>query len=157
MMVMTNGNCICPKHLESERIQLYPISKWDEMNRDMNIWYLIVCKEGEQSIGKIGMVHCHPKWKNTQLQIVIQNKEKRGKGYGTEALKLLEKYIFDVLAYQRIAVQITDSNKEAIQFFKKAGYKLEGVQEQGYFYNDRFYDVILFRLLWKEYMKQNFL
>ena len=61
----------------------------------------------------------------------------------------------NVLAYQRIAVQITDSNKEAIQFLKSR-LQIGGVQEQGYFYNDRFYDVILFRLLWKEYMKQNF-
>lgn len=156
-MVMTNGNCICPKHLESERIQLYPIPKWDERSWDINLWYLIVCKEEEEPIGRIGMVHCHPEWKNTQLQIIIQNEEKRGKGYGMEALELLEKHIFDVLAYQRIAVQITDYNKRAIQFFKKAGYKLEGVQEQGYFYKDKFYDVILLRLLWKEYRKQNFL
>lgn len=156
-MVMANGNCICPKHLESERIQLYPIPKWDERSWDINLWYLIGCKEEEEPIGRIGMVHCHPEWKNTQLQIIIQDEEKRGKGYGMEALELLEKHIFDVLAYQRIAVQITDYNKRAIQFFKKAGYKLEGVQEQGYFYKDKFYDVILLRLLWKEYRKQNFL
>ncbi len=153
MTAMVNDKCICGKYLESERIQLCPISKGEAIN----VWCLIVCKEEAQPIGRIGMVHCHPEWKNTQLQIVIHNEEKRGKGYGMEALELLEKYIFDVLAYQRISVQITDFNKKAIRFFKKAGYKLEGVQEQGYFYKDKFYDIILLRLLWKEYYEAKFL
>lgn len=140
------------EYLESERIELYPLPKGDRSDSDINAWYVIVSKEGNLPIGRIGIVHCHPEWKNTRLQIVIQDEEKRGQGYGMEALRLVEQYIFDILAYQRIAVRIADFNKGAVQFFKKAGYKLEGVQEQGCFYNDQFYDVILLRLLRDEYV-----
>ena len=51
-------------------------------------------------------------------------------------------------------MRIAAFNEGAVQFFKKAGYKLEGVQEQGCFYNDRFYDVILLRLLRDEYFSK---
>lgn len=141
------------EHLESERIILYPLSDW-EITDGENTWYTIVCKKDNLPIGRIGMVHRHPEWKNTQLQIVIQDEEKRGEGYGLEALELVEKYIFDTLAYQRIAVRIAAFNKAAVCFFKKAGYKLEGVQELGCFYNDKYYDVILLRLLRNEYVNR---
>ena len=41
----------------------------------------------------------------------------------------MEQYIFERLAYQRIAVRISEWNQDAVHFFKKDGYKLEGVQE----------------------------
>ena len=142
------------KHLESERIELFPLPKGDTTNSDIGAWYVIVSKEGSLPIGRIGIVHCHPEWRHTRLQIVIQDEEKRRQGYGMEALRLVEQYLFDILAYQRIAVRIAAFTEGAVQFFKKAGYKLEGVQEQGCFYNDRFYDVILLRLLRDEYFSK---
>lgn len=142
------------EQLESERIILYPLADWEKTDGDMNTWYTIVSREDNLAIGRIGMVHHHPEWKNTQLQIIIQDEEKRREGYGLEALELVEKYIFDTLEYQRIAVRIAAFNKAAVCFFKKAGYKLEGVQELGCFYNDKYYDVILLRLLRSEYVNR---
>lgn len=151
---------ICTKkleliHLESERLELIPLSRGDMTDSDAGAWYVIASKEDSLPIGRIGIVHCHPEWKHTRLQIVIQDGKKRRQGYGMEALHLVEQYLFDVLAYQRIAVRIADFNEGAVQFFKRAGYKLEGVQEQGCFYNDRFYDVILLRLLRDEYFAKS--
>ena len=150
----TNNGYYNLEHLESERIILYPLSDGEVTDGDTNTWYIIVNKADNLPIGRIGMVHRHPEWKNTRLQIIIQDEEKRGEGYGLEALELLEKYIFDILAYQRIAVRIAGFNKAAVRFFKKAGYKLEGVQELGCLYNDKYYDVILLRLLRNEYVNR---
>ncbi len=140
--------------LDSDRIQLYPLPEGERTDGESSVWYVIVCKEGNLPIGRIGIVHCHPEWKNTRLQIVIQDVEKRRQGYGMEALRVVEWLLFDTLAYQRIAVRIAAFNNDAVQFFKKAGYKLEGVQEQGCLYNNRFYDVILLRLLRDEYFRK---
>ena len=142
------------EHLESERIVLIPFSEQIVTDDNIDTWYIIVDKDSHVSIGMIGMVHQHPQWKNTGLWIMITDEENRSEGYGLEALALMEKYIFDILVYQRIAVRIADCNQTAIRFFKKAGYKLEGVEESGYFDNDQYHDVILLRLLRKEYMSR---
>lgn len=154
-MTNTNNNkSIHYKYLEAERIVLLPLSEHSVTDDGMDTWYAIVDKENRAPVGMIGMVHCHPEWKNTGLWIVIPDEHNRREGYGLEALRLVEQYIFDSLAYQRIGVRIADCNQAAVQFFKKAGYKLEGVQELGYFQDDQYYDVILLRLLRKEYINR---
>ncbi len=142
------------KYLESERIVLLPLSQHIVMDDGIDTWYAIVDKENSVPIGMVGIVHQHPEWRNTGLWITIPDGHNRGEGYGLEALELVEEYIFDSLAYQRIAVRIADCNQAAVAFFKKAGYKLEGVQELGYFHDDQYYDVILLRLLRKEYQNR---
>lgn len=142
------------KYLEAERIVLLPISEHTVTDDGIDTWYAIVDKESRAPIGMVGMVHRHPEWRNTGLWIVIPDEQNRREGYGLEALERIEKYIFDSLAYQRIAVRIADCNQAAVAFFKKAGYKLEGVQELGYFHDDQYYDVILLRLLRKEYLNR---
>lgn len=154
-MTDTNNNkCFDINYFEAERIILLPLSEQTVTDDGMDIWYAIVDKENRAPIGMIGMVHRHPEWKNTGLWIVISDEQNRREGYGLEALGLVEKYIFDSLAYQRIAVRIADCNQAAVQFFKKAGYKLEGVQELGYLHDNRYYDIILLRLLRKEYLNR---
>lgn len=154
-MTDTNNNkCFDINCFEAERVILLPLSEHTVTDDGMDIWYAIVDKENRAPIGMIGMVHRHPEWKNTGLWIVISDEQNRREGYGLEALGLVEKYIFDSLAYQRIAVRIADCNQAAVQFFKKAGYKLEGVQELGYLHDDQYYDVILLRLLRKEYLSR---
>lgn len=140
--------------LESERIVLHPLPIQEPAEDGEGRWYTIIEKNDNAPIGSIGMVRCHPQWYNTGLQLVIADEKYRREGYALEALELLERYIFHTLAYQRIAVRIIDFNKPAIRLFKKAGYKLEGVQEQGCYHDGRYYDFILLRLLRDEYLQR---
>ncbi len=150
-MTDTGSNqSFCPERLEAERVVLLPLSDHCMTDDSMDIWYAIIDKEGHTSIGMIGMVRRHPEWKNTGLWIVIPDEQNRREGYGMEALGLMERYIFDSLEYQRIAVQIAEYDQDTVCFFKKAGYKLEGVQELGYFCDGMYCDLILLRLLRKE-------
>ena len=152
-MTDTNNNqSIYLEYLEAERIILIPLSEHRMTDDGIDIWYAIVDKENRAPIGMIGMVHRHPEWKNTGLWIVIPDERNRREGYGLEALGLMERYIFDSLEYQRIAVQIAEYDQDTVCFFKKAGYKLEGVQELGYFCDGMYCDLILLRLLRKEYI-----
>lgn len=141
--------------LESDRVLLRPFLEHEIADEGGSEWYTIIDKKGHAIIGSIGMVQRRPEWGNTSLQISILNEEKRGEGYGLEALELLEKYIFDTLAYHRIAVKMPEFNEAAIGFFKKAGYKLEGVEEQGGCRGNWYYDIIRMRLLRNEYVKRS--
>ena len=54
------------------------------------------------------------------------SKNSSGKGYGTEALQLIIRYVFDTLNLDRIIDFITSSNKAAIRSNLKAGMVVEG-------------------------------
>ena len=68
------------KHLESERIELFPLPKGDTTNSDIGAWYVIVSKEGSLPIGRIGIVHCHPEWRHTlpALFLILNHNLKAG-------------------------------------------------------------------------------
>lgn len=152
-MTDTNNNqTIYQESLEAERIVMIPLPGHSVTNDGINTWYAIIDKTSRAPIGMIGMVHQRPEWRNTGLCIMIPDERNRGEGYGLEALEVMERYIFESLAYRRIAVQIAECNQAAVHFFKKAGYKLEGVLELGYFHDNQYCDIILLRLLQKEYM-----
>jgi RimJ/RimL family protein N-acetyltransferase len=94
-----------------------------------------------------------PAWRTTDLTIIIPDKANQGKGYGRETICLLMDYAFGYLNYNRISIGVVGFNTNAIEFYKKVGFKQEGIQEQGYYYNYRYYDFIMMRILRDEFLK----
>lgn len=118
-----------------------------------SVWFAIVCKESGTVIGETGLLRMFPAWRTTDLTIIIPEGKNQGKGYGTEAINLLMDYAFGSLAYNRIAIGVVGFNAAALSFYKKVGFKQEGVQEQGYYYNYRYYDFVMMRILREEFMR----
>ncbi|QSX06456.1 GNAT family N-acetyltransferase [Sedimentibacter sp. zth1] len=115
-------------------------------------WYTVVDKETGRVIGETGLLRMFPKWATTDLTIIIPNPEDYGKGYGTETINLMFDLAFTKLNFNRIAIGVVGFNHSALSFYKKVGFKQEGIQEQGYFYDGEFSDFIMMRLLKSEYL-----
>ncbi len=64
----------------------------------------------------------------------IGDKEDRGKGYGTESLKLLIKYCFEILNAESLCSGIFEFNEVSIKFAKKAGYSVADKYRNAYYY-----------------------
>lgn len=118
-----------------------------------SVWFAVVRKDNNTVIGETGLLRMFPAWRTTDLTIIIPGKENQGKGYGTETINLLMDYAFGYLSYNRISIGVVDFNKSALQFYKKIGFKQEGIQEQGYYYNYKYYDFIMMRILKEEFIK----
>ena len=43
-------------------------------------------------------------------------------------------------------------NEAALAFYEKIGFRREGIQQQGYYYNFQYHDFVMMRLLRQEYM-----
>ena len=65
----------------------------------------------------------------------------QGRGYGTEALRLLLRYAFDIRGSHRVVVQTLDSNEGMNWAALKAGMQLEGVERQAHWHEGRWRDV----------------
>lgn len=118
------------------------------------IWFSVVLKEDNRLIGEAGLLRMFHPWKTTDLALIIGEKDCWGKGYGTEAIKLLLDYAFGYLSFHRVAVGVVGFNKRALQFYEKVGFKKEGIQRDGYYYNHRYHDFIMMSILEDEFRKK---
>jgi len=89
-----------------------------------------------------------------EFGIVIGDKEEWGKGYGTEATKLMLEYGFTVLKLHRIQLLVLDFNKRALIMYRKLGFVREGIQREARIVNDKWHDIIMMSMLEKEFQRK---
>ncbi len=113
--------------------------------------FIIAHKDTEEYIGQIDLVKID--WINRigTLGIVIGNQEKLGKGYGAEAMKLLQDFAFNRLNLHKLELKVADYNERAIRCYKKCGFKEEGRIRENYFINGKYTDTLCMGILKREY------
>ena len=114
-------------------------------------WFVIVVKENDRVIGETGLLRMFPAWRTTDISIIIGEKDAWGKGYGTEAILLLLDYAFRCLNFHRVAIGVVAFNEKAIHFWEKVGFKKEGIQRDGYYYNHKHHDFVMMSILEDEF------
>jgi len=118
---------------------------------DQRVWFIIALQEDDRVIGEAGLLRMFPAWRTTDLSIIIGERETWGKGYGTEAINLLLDYAFGYLNFHRVAIGVVCLNEAALGFYEKVGFRKEGVQREGYYYNHAYYDFVMMSILEDEY------
>ena len=125
----------------------------DRINRPENIsedWYAITNLSG-RIIGETGFLRMWSHWQCTDMSMIIPNPDDQGKGYGFEAGRLMIDRAFQHYGFNRISIGVVELNTMAVKYWTRLGFKEEGIQEQGYFYNGKYSNFIMMRLLRSEY------
>lgn len=117
------------------------------------VWFAVVLKRGNRVIGEVGLLRMFRPWRCTDMSIIIGEKNTWGKGYGTEAGRLLLKYAFEQLKFHRVSIGVVGFNDRAIRFWKSLGFKKEGVQKDGYYCDNEFSDFVMMSILEDEYRR----
>ena len=115
-----------------------------------SVWYTITDLDGN-IIGETGLLRMWPAWHCTDLSIIIPDPEMQHKGYGTEAIRIMLDMAFHQYDMNRVAIGVVGLNTGALAFYRKTGFRQEGIQEQGYFYNNEYSDFIMMRILRSEW------
>jgi len=118
---------------------------------DQRIWFAIVLKENDAVVGECGLLRMFYAWKTTDLTMIIGERDAQGKGYGSEAMRLLLDYAFGCLGFHRVALGVAGFNEDAIRFYERHGFKREGIQREGYYYNHKYHDFVMMSILEEEY------
>lgn len=94
-------------------------------------------------------------WKNRKavIGIFIGDKEYWSKGYGSDAINTLVKFIFEEINVNKIALCVYSFNERAIKCYEKCGFTREGVLREELFRQGKYHDEILMSLLRREYYK----
>jgi RimJ/RimL family protein N-acetyltransferase len=92
-------------------------------------------------------------WRNRSavVGIVIGDKSLWGKGYGTDAMRVLMRMAFDKMNLHRLGLHVFDYNTRAIASYEKCGFKREGVLREDHFARGKYHDTILMAILESEY------
>lgn len=86
--------------------------------------------------------------------IFIGNKNYWGKGYGTDAMNTLVKFIFEQMNINKVKLNVFDFNKRAKKCYEKCGFKVEGVLRQELFRDGKYCDEYVMGMLFEEWKEK---
>ncbi len=113
--------------------------------------YAIVTLESDELIGSCGLVDVDYLNRTCEVGIFIGNKEYWGKGYGTEALKLLISYGINYLNLNNFMLKVYSYNERAIKSYRKIGFREMGRRRKSVIIEGKEYDTIYMDLLAEEF------
>ena len=84
--------------------------------------------------------------------IGIGETDYRGKGYGTDAMRLILRYAFEALHLRRVSLDVFEYNQRAYRSYIKAGFVEEGRARQYLHRDGRRWDLIYMGILREEWL-----
>ncbi|HQV63828.1 MAG TPA: GNAT family protein, partial [Anaerolineales bacterium] len=93
--------------------------------------------------------------RNAFVGIGINNREDWGKGYGTEAMKLMLQFAFTEVNLYRVTLTVFEYNPRAIRSYEKAGFRHEGRLRGALLKDGKRWDVLYMGILCDDWMKLN--
>jgi RimJ/RimL family protein N-acetyltransferase len=120
--------------LDTDPSRLLSAKKWKEwLDKDLEkessdeIFFAIRTLESDLVIGFIGLFELFKQHGDTLVAIALGERDYWGKGYGTDAMKIMLRYAFDELNLRRVGLIVFEYNPRAIRSYEKAGFVPEGI------------------------------
>jgi len=124
-----------------------------EQQKNDELFFLIRTLEEDLTIGLIGLDGIQWVHGDAWVGIGLGEREYWGKGYGTDAMRILLRYAFEELNLHRLSLSVFEYNSRAIRSYEKVGFVIEGRARQFLNRDRRRYDMIFMGILrdeWKE-------
>ena len=113
-----------------------------------------------KSLKPIGRIHLwaieerHRHHRNTNIGISIAS-EYQGKGYGSEAIKWILNWAFQMAGLHRVGIGGFSYNPGALKLYDRLGFVYEGREREAVWYDGRWHDHIFFGMLEGEWWARN--
>jgi RimJ/RimL family protein N-acetyltransferase len=119
-----------------------------------NLGFAVVKLDGAvELIGQISLAGLRPKSRCATLGIAL-GREFLGRGYGSDAMRVIVDYGFRELGLHRIQLGVVPFNPAGIRAYQKAGFTEEGRLRESVLHDGRWYDEILMAILDHEWAAQ---
>jgi len=100
--------------------------------------------------GTINTHHCDRRNGTFEYGVAIRREHWR-KGYATEAIRLVLRYFFDDLGYQKVNVHIYDFNAGSVELHRRLGFREEGRLRRMGYAEGSYFDWIVMGMTREEY------
>ncbi|HRJ55607.1 MAG TPA: GNAT family protein [Anaerolineales bacterium] len=121
---------VVPTQLWSEKKIKEYVEGWKESETSYR--FAICPLEEEKFIGMVSLWVSSWNHGEAWLGIYIGEREYWGKGYGTDAMRLIVQYGFTELNLRRISLGLHAFNERALKSYLKVGFQMEGCERGGF-------------------------
>jgi RimJ/RimL family protein N-acetyltransferase len=111
----------------------------------------IVLRADDRLIGGTGLHRVDLRNRHASFGISIGDKSCWGKGYGTEATRLIVRHAFETLNLNRVWLHVYEYNERALKVYQKVGFRIEGRLRQDIFCEGRYWDTFVMAVLREEW------
>ena len=105
-----------------------------------NVMFAIIEKETDKHIGNIKLGPINWVIRLASLGIMIGDKGCWGKGYASEAIRLVVDYAFKRLNLHKVTAGIAAIHEASVKAFQKAGFVVEGTAKSQFFLDGEYCD-----------------
>jgi len=117
---------------------------------DRQLRLIIEDKASDKPLGAVDLFDCDFKNKRAGIGILIANSEDRGKGLGSECLKIIIDYVFNTLTLHQLYCNVLMDNPKSLALFEKHGFKKTGMKKDWVFHEANFVDECTMQLINEE-------
>ena len=118
---------------------------------EQGVGLAVVRRDGDRLLGTIGLKPIEWRNRHAGFGLVLGDKAEWGKGYATEATRLMVGYAFETLNLNRVWLHVHENNPAGIRAYEKVGFKTEGVLRQDLFKAGRYWDTRFMGILREEW------
>jgi len=122
-------------------------------NADDRVDYAITLKDNPRYIGEVVLNNFDVDNRSASFRIALSNQKNFGKGYGSEATKLMLKHAFETLNLHRVELEVYDFNPRAKHVYEKQGFTQEGIKRDVLLWDGKYQNAIVMSILEDEYFK----
>ena len=104
--------------------------------------YAIILNNDDTLIGNVGIIEIDNINRTATVGLFIGEHENRGKGYGSEALRLILDFGFKTLNLHNIMLHVHSDNEQGIACYEKVGFKEFGRRHEARFIDGEYIDLV---------------
>lgn len=109
------------------------------------IQFIIITEEGKHPIGSVYLRDVDRKEQRAEYGIFIGETEALGKGYGTEALRLMLRFAFEELHLKLLTLRVLARNVTARGVYEKAGFLPDPDRRDSAVINGKSEEILFYR------------
>jgi RimJ/RimL family protein N-acetyltransferase len=105
-------------------------------------------------VGTINTHSCDQRNGTFSYGLAVRNEHQR-KGYASEAIRIVLRYYFSELRYQKVVAHVYSFNEPSIRLHQQLGFQLEGRIRRMIYTHGQFFDDLIFGLIAEEFAGNN--
>lgn len=109
--------------------------------------YAIVRNSDGAYLGEVVLTDLDEFNQSISFRIALSGEALFGRGYGTEATRMVLDFAFDRLGVHRVALEVFDFNLRAQRVYEKCGFVREGVLRDALFWDGQWHDTFQMAVL----------
>ncbi len=135
-------------------LSLAAVTEWAEQQSkkklEGDVFHWVIENSAGQPVGSISTYACNPHAGTFSYGLDIAEPYRR-KGYASAAIRLVIRYYFDELRYQKVTVPVHSNNEPSLRLHECLGFQQEGRHRRMGFSGGGYFDVIWFGMTVEEY------